>query len=185
MATHYLAPHDGPATFFSYLTILILCSLPSPLQVLPQLPQRTFTMPPKKTVAPGPSKNPPASTPSKSSRQRTLTNKQQQLRKISSYFVLPIFFKLFLVAQKNEKEEAAKQRALTDAIRSEQRIEEINGFYKSKLPGNLSSIPSTSLLLIYFHIELPPNDDDFQVAPESEDDDDEPLTVSLTNHLTK
>lgn len=46
-----------------------------------------------------------------------------------------IFFCL-LVAQKNEKEGAAKQRALTDAIRSEQRIEEINGFYKKKIPGN-------------------------------------------------
>jgi hypothetical protein len=50
-------------------------------------------MPPKKTVAPGPSKNPPgASTPAKSSRQRTLTNKQQQLREISSYFVFLPFF---------------------------------------------------------------------------------------------
>jgi hypothetical protein len=45
------------------------------------------------------------------------------------------FFGLLLVAQKNEKEEATKQRALTDAIRSEQRNEEINGFYKRKLPG--------------------------------------------------
>ena len=41
-----------------------------------------------------------------------------------------------LVAQKNEKEAAARQRALTDAIRAEQRIEEINGFHKSKLSGN-------------------------------------------------
>jgi hypothetical protein len=41
-----------------------------------------------------------------------------------------------LVAQKTEKEGAAKQRALTDAIRSEQRHEEINGFYKAKRPGN-------------------------------------------------
>jgi hypothetical protein len=72
---------------------------------------------------------------------------------------------------------------LTDAIRAEQRIEEINGFYKSKLPGNLSSISSTSLLLIYFCKELPPDDDDF--APESEDNADEPLTVSLTNCSTK
>lgn len=42
-----------------------------------------------------------------------------------------------LVSQRNEKEESARQRALTDAIRSEQRIEEINGFYKSKQQGNL------------------------------------------------
>jgi hypothetical protein len=69
---------------------------------------------------------------------------------------------------------------LTDAIRSEQCTEEINGFYKSKLPGNLNSIPSPSLLLIYVYKELPPNDDD-DFAPESEDNADEPFTVSLTN----
>ena len=60
--------------------------------------------------------------PSKSGRQRTLTNKQQQLRKTYYYVFLlhliPFFFCL-IVAQKNEKEGAAKQRALTDAIRSE------------------------------------------------------------------
>jgi hypothetical protein len=102
-------------------------------------------MPPKKAIAP----NTPA--PSKSSRQRTLTNKQQQLRKISSYLVSRLdFFSFFLlVAQKNEKEEAAKQRALTDAIRSEQRQEEINGFHKTKLPGDLSSMLSASCLTCY------------------------------------
>ena len=79
-----------------------------------------------------------------------------------------------LVAQKNEKEEAAKQRTLTEAIRSEQRIEEINGFHKTKLPGNVNSTPFT-LFLIYFFKELPLDDDN--MGPESED---EPLTVSLT-----
>ena len=78
-----------------------------------------------------------------------------------------------LVAQKNEKEEAAKQRTLTEAIRSEQRIEEINGFHKTKLPGNVNSTPFT-LFLIYFFKELPLDDDN--MGPESED---EPLTASL------
>ena len=63
------------------------------------------------------------------------------------WYVIPdvnlIFFTL-LVAQKNEKEEAATQQALTDAIWSEQRQEELNGFHKRnlKVPGNptLSSL---------------------------------------------
>ena len=97
-------------------------------------------MPPKKTIAAGANKNPPAAAPSKNGRHRTLTNKQQQLHKLSTYLVAPHHFAL-LVAQKNEKEEAAKQRALTDAIRSEQHIEEINGFHKRKVPGNLNSMP--------------------------------------------
>ena len=83
-------------------------------------------MPPKKSIA----------GPSKSGRQRTLTNKQQQLRKWSLCLVAVLISFGLLVAQKNEKEDAAKQRALTDAIRSEQRNEEINGFYKAKRPGN-------------------------------------------------
>ena len=48
-----------------------------------------------------------------------------------------LFFFTLLVAQKIEKEEAAKQRALNDAIRSEQRQEELNGFHKTNLPGNV------------------------------------------------
>ena len=66
------------------------------------------------------------------------------MQPLPSFFfvVMPtnLLFPALLVAQKNKKEEAANQRALTDAIRSEQRIEEINGFYKRKLPGtsNLS-----------------------------------------------
>ena len=59
------------------------------------------------------------------------------------------YYFALLVAQKNEKEEAAKQRTLTEAIRSEQRIEKINGFHRTKLPGNLSYMPYT-LFLIYF-----------------------------------
>lgn len=110
------------------------------------------SMPPKRTVAPGTSKNLPITAPSKSTgRQRTSTNKQQQICKIPSFFVvlpLPNFSRL-LAAQKKEKEEAAKQRALTDAIRSEQCQEEFNGFHKNKLPSNLSPFSST-LLLIYF-----------------------------------
>ena len=99
-------------------------------------------MPPKKTqpVAAGASKIPPVAAPSKSSHQRTLTNKQQQLCKISSDRVALLNFFSFIVAQRNEKEMAAKQRALTDAIWLEQRIEEINGFHKKKLPGNVISM---------------------------------------------
>jgi hypothetical protein len=76
--------------------------------------------------------------PLKSGRQRTLTNKQQQLRKRSSSLQIVAILISFgvLVAQKNEKEGTAKQRALTDAIRAEQRNEEMNGFYKAKRPGN-------------------------------------------------
>jgi hypothetical protein len=89
-------------------------------------------MPPKKTSIAGHS----ASVPSKSGRQRTLTNKQQQLRKRAISLVATLISFGLLVAQKTEKEGAAKQRALTDAIRAEQRNEEINGFYKAKQPGN-------------------------------------------------
>ena len=59
------------------------------------------------------------------------------------------YYFALLVAQKNEKEEAAKQRTLTEAIRSEQRIEKINGFHRTKLPDNLIYMPYT-LFLIYF-----------------------------------
>lgn len=65
-----------------------------------------------------------------------MTNKQQQL-----------------VAQRNEKEKSAKQRALTDAVRSEQHQEEINGFRKREIPEPLA--------------------DDDGLGPESEDNDDE------------
>ena len=88
-------------------------------------------MPPKKPVAGD------SAAPLKSGRQRTLTNKQQQLSKIyiSRVPLLIFFFLALLVAQKNEKEEAVKQRALSDAIWSEQRLEEINGFHKRKQSG--------------------------------------------------
>lgn len=97
-------------------------------------------MAPKKTV------NVLAAAPTKSGRQRTMTNKQQQLRKnlVSSSLDVNLIFFTLLVAQKNEKEEAATQQALTDAIWSEQRQEELNGFHKRnlKVPGNptLSSL---------------------------------------------
>jgi len=77
-------------------------------------------MPPKKTGSASKTST-SATAPSKSGRQRTLTNKQQQL-----------------LVQQTEKDTASKQRALVDAIRSEQRIEEINGFRKRKLPGNFN-----------------------------------------------
>ena len=68
------------ATFFFYLTTTILFHfLPSPLR----------KMPPKKPTAPGTSKSPLTPAPSKSSRQRTLTNKQQQLSKIKKFIVCP------------------------------------------------------------------------------------------------
>ena len=111
-----------------------LASSPHSFQVL-QLPQikQFFTMPLKKSVAAGSSKYPPAAVPSKSSHQRMLTNKQRQLHKISSDdLALPTIFSI--VAQRNEKEEAVKQQALTEAIWSEQCMEEINGFHKRKLP---------------------------------------------------
>ena len=93
-------------------------------------------MPPKKTISPpGAGKNPP---PAK--RQRTLTNKQQQLGKISYKFESATNCGL-LVAQRDEKENLAKQRALTDAVRSEQHQEEINGFRKRKIPGNVYPLP--------------------------------------------
>jgi hypothetical protein len=77
-------------------------------------------MPPKKTVAaPAPA----------AKRQRTLTNKQQQLGRIFLNLRTQLIYGL-LEAQRNEKEESAKQRALTDAVRSEQRQEEINGFIR-------------------------------------------------------
>jgi hypothetical protein len=90
-------------------------------------------MPPKKTVA-----APPAA-----KRQRTLTNKQQQIGRIFFILRTQLIFGL-LEAQRIEKEESAKQRALTDAIRSEQREEELNGFYKKK--GDVLSCLSFSLL---------------------------------------
>ena len=108
-------------------------------------------MPLKKTI----NQVAPAATPSKSSRQRTLTNKQQQIRKIvvSSFLDAMLIFFTLLVAQKNEKEEAAKQRAINDAIRAEQRQEELNGFHKNNLPGNLFLLNtiyvSINLLLKY------------------------------------
>jgi hypothetical protein len=92
-------------------------------------------MPPKKTVSADAGKNP---APAK--RQRTLTNKQQQLGKISSKFESATNCGL-LVAQRNEKEKSAKQRALTDAVRSEQHQEEINGFRKREIPGNVYPLP--------------------------------------------
>ena len=46
------------------------------------------SMPPKKTVALGARQISPAAAPSKSGRQRTLTNKQQQLGNMSSFFVV-------------------------------------------------------------------------------------------------
>ncbi|KAF8960234.1 hypothetical protein BDZ97DRAFT_1905964 [Flammula alnicola] len=95
-------------------------------------------MPPKKPASASKAVS-AAAAPSKSGRQRTLTNKQQQL-----------------LTQQKEKDEAAKQRAITDAVRSEQRIEEINGFHKRKLP------------------ELSPDEED--LGPESEDDDNEPVS---------
>ena len=55
-----------------------------------------------------------------------------------------------LVAQRDEKVESAKQRALTDAVRSEQRQEELNGFYKSKLPGNVYPLSVSVIVLTYF-----------------------------------
>ena len=101
-------------------------------------------MPPKKTVAADAGKNPPHAT---AKRQRTLMNKQQQLGKISSELRAWLIHGL-LVAQRNEKEASAKQRALNDAVRSEQRQEEINGFHKRKLPGNAHCI--SFLFLTYF-----------------------------------
>ena len=92
-----------------------------------------YALPPKKTVAACPGQNPPVSA---AKRQRTLTNKQQQLGKISSELRAWLIHGL-LVAQRNEKEASAKQRALNDAVRSEQRQEEINGFHKRKLPGDV------------------------------------------------
>jgi hypothetical protein len=103
-------------------------------------------MPPKKTVSADASRNPP---PAK--RQRTLTNKQRQLGKISAKFESATNCGL-LVAQRNEKEESAKQRAVTDAVRSEQHQEEINGFRKRKIPGNVYPLPVfliSNLLLKY------------------------------------
>ena len=93
-------------------------------------------MPAKKTVATGTSKNPPAPA---AKRQRTMTNKQQQLGKRSSESegTTNRWLGSIIVAQRNEKEDSAKQRALTDAVRSEQRQEEIMGFHKRKLPGNV------------------------------------------------
>ena len=44
-----------------------------------------------------------------------------------------------------------KQQALTDAIRSEQRMEEINGFHKTKLPGNSQLI--TLYLVSNLHLQ--------------------------------
>lgn len=89
-------------------------------------------MPPKKIL--------PAEScaPSKSGRRRTLTNKQQQncKKSLSEFLDDRLISFCVLVAQKNEKEGAAKERALTDAIRAEQRNEELNGFYKAKRPGN-------------------------------------------------
>ena len=107
-------------------------------------------MPSKKSVAPG------TPAPSKSSCQRTLTNKQQQLRKIvSSYLVILLIIIFFsLVAQKKEKEEAAQQRALTDAIRAEQRQEEVNGFRKTKLPGDLSSMRSMDIFNLFLKMSF-------------------------------
>ena len=111
----------------------------------PSLQKDPFhTMPPKKTVSADAGKNP---APAK--RQRTLTNKQQQLGKISYKFESATNCGL-LVAQRDEKENLAKHRALTDAVRSEQYQEEINGFHKRKIPGNVYPLPvflhSNSLL---------------------------------------
>ena len=66
-------------------------------------------------------------------------NKQQQICKIvvSSFLDAMLIFFTLLVAQKIEKEEATKQWALNDAIRSEQHQEELNGFHKTNLPGNV------------------------------------------------
>jgi hypothetical protein len=88
-------------------------------------------MPSKKPSAPG------TPAPSKSSCQRTLTNKQQQLRKIVVVLLTGLILLLLLVAQKNEKEEATKRRALTGAIWSEQRNEELNGFHQTKERGKV------------------------------------------------
>ena len=107
-----------------------------------------YTMPPKKTVAADAGKNPPHAT---AKRQRTLTNKQQQLGKISFNLRAQLICGL-LVTQRNEKEESAKQRAFTNAVRSEQHQEEINGFHKRKPPGNVYLLPVfliSNLLLKY------------------------------------
>ena len=92
----------------------------------------------KKTqaVAAGAVKNPPNAA---AKRQRTLTTKQQQLGNISYNLSAQLICGL-LVAQRNEKEESTKQRALTNAVRSEQHQEEINGFYKRK-QGNIYPLP--------------------------------------------
>ena len=86
-------------------------------------------------------------------------------------------FFVYLVAQKNEKEEAAKQRALTEAIRSEQRNEELNGFHRTKRPGMFLSSTMFSILYLFYSKDVTPVEDDLEV--ESEIDDDEPLTVRV------
>ena len=83
-------------------------------------------------------------------RQRTSTNKQQQLGRhlLNSWAQLICGL---LDAQRIEKEESAKKRVLTDAIQSEQRQEELSGFHKRKSTGNVYPLPvilTTNLLLI-------------------------------------
>jgi hypothetical protein len=111
-------------------------------------------MPPKKAVAAGTSNNPLAPA---GKRQRTLTNKQQQLGELSSHSDLRArLIGVLLVAQRNEKEESAKQRALTDAVRSEQRQEELNGFYKAKQPGKVFQLLNSKLLISSLLQAYPP-----------------------------
>jgi hypothetical protein len=72
---------------------------------------------------------------------------------------------LLLVAQKNEKEVAAKQRALTEAIRSEQQNEELNGFHRTKRPGTVSSMCFILLLMYSKEVLLDDDHDDWGSSP--------------------
>ena len=78
-----------------------------------------------------------------------------------------------LDAQRYEKEESAKRRALTEAVRAEQHQEEINGFHKRKLSGNVYPLLVSLISNLLFKVTLP-DDDGF--GPESEDDDNEPFS---------
>jgi hypothetical protein len=77
---------------------------------------------------------PPVSTATRSGRQPTLSAKQKTLSMWLINFRSLLLSQLFIANQKVAKEKATKEKAYNEALRSQQRQEEIIGFRKGIFP---------------------------------------------------
>jgi hypothetical protein len=132
-----------------------------------------FLMPPrssknKSATEKGP--NPPLTT--SAGRQRTLTTKQQFLRKSRISTTLCLFLtNSSLEQEKENKIKAAEDKAYQDAVRAQQREEEFSGFRKNPAPGRArpqSEGKHFPFLMNFIDYE---ETDDYLDGPESEDND--------------